>query len=87
MARGSFVVQDNSHRAVGTEIVHVPLRLVGLRSRLGKEQQWIAQVATIGRVVHCPDEMSGGVDSKIDFHFDGGGRFRESHLVGRYRDG
>lgn len=86
MTRWRFVVQDNAHRTVRAKVVHVRLRLIRLVPCLGKEQQWITKVTAIGRVIHCPYEMSRGVDSKIDFHFNCDSRLHKCYLVGRYCD-
>lgn len=86
MTRWRFVIQNNAHRSIGAKVVNVQIRLVRLFPCLGKEQQWVTKVTSIGRVIHCPDEMSGGIDHKIDFHFNCRSRFDECHLVGRYCD-
>lgn len=86
MTRWRFVIQNNAHGTIRAKVVNVQLRLVRLLPCLGKEQQRVTKVTAIGRVIHCPNQMSGGIDNKIDFHFNGGSRLGKCHLVVRYCD-
>lgn len=86
MTRWRFVVQYNTHGTIGAKVVNVQLRLVRSLPVLGKQQQRIAKITAIGRVINCPNQMSSGIDSKTDFHFNRGIRLGKCHLVVRFCD-
>lgn len=66
MRSGSCILYIKSDRRVGADIVDVPLWIVRIRcvARRGQEQKRVVVVATVGRIVHVPDKIAGGIKTE-----------------------
>lgn len=74
--RGSALVfDDDSDARVGTKVVDVPLRIVGIRgiSPVGEQEDWVVHVPAEGLVVHLPENVAGRVGADGDSNLLRGG--------------
>ena len=63
-----LVLHDNADRVVVTEVVDVPLRVVGIRgiAQVCQEQNWVIVVTAEGHAVHLPEYIAGGIGTERD---------------------
>ena len=66
MRGGSGILDIETDRRVGADVVDVPLWIVRIRclARRGQEKKRVVVIATVRRIIHVPDKVASRIEAE-----------------------